>query len=71
MSDEAAARAAIDAVTRLQIAAQVPRRLRDTGLRRELLPQIAEHTLRDRGLFFNPKPTASVDPIVELLERAW
>lgn len=70
-SDEAAARMAIDAVTQLQIAAKVPRRLRDAGLSRDLLPRVAEHTLSDRGLFFNPKRTASVEPVLELLERAW
>lgn len=70
-TDAEAARAAIDAVTELQASAGVPRRLRDTGLDRAKLPAIAEHTLRDRGLFFNPKRTASAEPIVELLERAW
>jgi alcohol dehydrogenase len=70
-SDAEAAQAAIDAVTALQIAAGVPRRLRDTSLEHAKLPAIAEHTLRDRGLFFNPRRTASAEPIVELLERAW
>ncbi len=70
-SDPDAARAAIEAVTALQVGAGVPRRLRDTSLDRTMLPQIAEHTLRDRGLFFNPKRTASVEPILDLLERAW
>lgn len=70
-SDAAAARAAIDAVIRLQADAKVPTRLRDTVLDRDLLPRIAEHTLRDRGLYFNPKPTASVEPVLALLERAW
>jgi alcohol dehydrogenase class IV len=70
-SNADAARAAVDAVTELQIAAKVPRRLRDTGLDHALLPRIAEHTLRDRGLFFNPKRTASAEPILALLEQAW
>lgn len=70
-SVDAGARAAIDAVQTLQENARVPRRLRDTGLDRDLLPAIAEHTLRDRGLFFNPKRTSSAEPILALLERAW
>lgn len=70
-SDEAGARAAIDAVTQLQIASKVPRRLRDTTLDRALLPKIAEYTLGDRGLFFNPKRTHSAEPILRLLEQAW
>jgi alcohol dehydrogenase len=70
-SDEFAARRTIDAVRQLQIDAGVPRRLRDTGLDHAMLGEIAEHTLRDRGLFFNPKRTASAEPILALLEQAW
>ena len=70
-SAEAGARAAIEAVVSLQEQAQVPRRLRDTGLDHGMLPAIADHTLRDRGLYFNPKRTRSAEPILELLERAW
>ena len=71
MSDDKAAGAAIEAVRQLQIDARVPRRLRDTSLDRSLLPKIAEHTLVDRGLYFNPKLTHSAEPILRLLEQAW
>ena len=71
MDEAAAARAGIDAVRALQRAAKVPTRLRDTGLDRSLLPAIAADTLGDRGLYFNPRRTDSVDPIVRLLEEAW
>jgi alcohol dehydrogenase len=71
MDRRAAAQAAIDAVRRLQQAAGVPMRLRDTSLKREMLPQIAEHTLYDRGLFFNPRRTSSAEPILKVLEEAW
>jgi alcohol dehydrogenase len=70
-SDAWAAEAAIEAVRELQRKAKVPNRLRDTALNRDLLPRIAEHTLRDRGLFFNPKRTATSEPILRLLEEAW
>jgi alcohol dehydrogenase len=70
-SDAFAAEAAIDAVRELQRKAKVPNRLRDTGLDRNLLPRIAEHTLLDRGLFFNPKRTATSEPVLRLLEGAW
>ena len=66
-----AAEAAIEAVRELQRAAKVPMRLRDTTLDRSMLPQIAEHTLLDRGLFFNPRPTESAAPILKILEGAW
>ena len=68
---EQAAQAGIDAVRRLQADARVPTRLRDTGLDEALLPAIAEHTLRDRGLFFNPRRTESAAPILDLLKQAW
>lgn len=66
-----AARAAIDAVIRLQHRCGVPTRLRDTGLDRSLLPAIADDTLRDRGLYFNPRRTDAAGPILQLLEQAW
>lgn len=65
------AKAGIDAVRSLQAAAGVPTRLRDTGLDKALLPAIAEDTLGDRGVFFNPRRTESVEPILELLHSAW
>jgi alcohol dehydrogenase len=49
----------------------VPTRLRDTGLDCALLPAIAADTLRDRGLFFNPRRTENAEPIVDILEQAW
>lgn len=63
--------AGIEAVRALQAAAKVPTRLRDTGLKRELIPAIAEDTLKDRGLFFNPRRTENAAPIIALLEQAW
>jgi alcohol dehydrogenase len=71
MDFDAAAKAGIDAVRKLQRDARVPTRLRDTGLDRALLPAIADDTMRDRGLYFNPRRTDSADAIVELLEQAW
>ena len=71
MSDAAAAEAAVNAVAALQQSSKVPQRLRDTSLDRALLPAIAEQTLGDRGLYFNPKPTHSAEPILRLLEQAW
>ncbi|HYF20343.1 MAG TPA: iron-containing alcohol dehydrogenase [Ramlibacter sp.] len=65
------AEAAIERVRELQGLAQVPTRLRDTGLERGLLPLIAEHTMVDRGLYFNPRRTDSVQAVLDLLEGAW
>jgi alcohol dehydrogenase len=71
LTAEAAAQAGIDAVKALQRDSKVPTRLRDTGLDRALLPAIAADTLRDRGLFFNPRRTENAAPIVDVLEQAW
>lgn len=65
------AQAAIEQVRALQRQARVPTRLRDTGLDRSLLPAIAQDTMADRGLYFNPRRTDSVEAVVQLLEEAW
>jgi alcohol dehydrogenase class IV len=70
-SPASSAEQAVAAVRQLQIAAKVPTRLRDTGLDRALLPAIAQDTLGDRGLYFNPRRTASADAVLQLLEEAW
>lgn len=70
-SDREAAVAAIEAVQALQRAARIPMRLRDTKLDRALLPEIAAHTLLDRGLFFNPRRTRDAASVLAILEEAW
>lgn len=70
-SEAERAQAAIDRVRGLQRDAGVPTRLRDSGLDRAKLPQIAQHALADRGLYFNPRRTDSIAPVLALLEAAW
>jgi alcohol dehydrogenase class IV len=70
-SDLDIAASGIEAVRALQRDAKVPTRLRDTKMDRSLLPAIAEDTLKDRGVYFNPRRTESSAPILELLENAW
>jgi len=65
------AEAAISAVECLQAELGVPRRLRDTGLDRTLLPQIADLAIGDRGLYFNPRRAAGPHEVLALLEAAW
>jgi alcohol dehydrogenase len=55
----------------LQAELGVPRRLRDTGLDRTLLPQIADLAIGDRGLYFNPRRAAGPHEVLALLEAAW
>lgn len=66
-----AAQAAIAAVRALQAAAGVPTRLRDTRLERHLLSAIAQDTLHDRGLYFNPRRVHDPADILDLLNQAW
>jgi hypothetical protein len=40
-------------------------------LDRSLLAAIAQDTMSDRGLYFNPRRTDSADAVMALLEAAW
>lgn len=71
LSPSAAADRAISAIEALQAEARVPRRLRDAGFDRTLIPAIAEMTLSDRGAYFNPIPAAPKADIASLMEKAW
>lgn len=48
-----------------------PRRLRDLGLARTVLPRVADKVMGERGLYFNPRPIAGADEVESLLEQAW
>jgi alcohol dehydrogenase class IV len=71
MTDVAAAAAAVEALESLQRELGVPSRLRDTTLKRELLPAIADHAMGDRALYFNPGPSPRPETVLALLEAAW
>ena len=71
MSDEAATKAAVQAVIDLQLDLGVPMRLRDTTLQHGLLPAIADHAMGDRALYFNPGHTPKPEAVLALLEAAW
>lgn len=70
-ADEAAAGRAADAVASFARQIGAPGRLRDLGVPRDQLSTAAEDVLHDRGLYFNPKPIASADPILAIYEAAW
>ena len=69
--DDAAAARAADAVATFTKLIGAPARLRDLGVPRNQLPAAAEDVLHDRGLYFNPKPITSVEPILAIYEAAW
>jgi alcohol dehydrogenase len=73
LSDEDAARRGIDLLRDLQRRVRAPARLRDlpTPPTPAMLRQVAEDTLGDRGLYFNPRPVSTAEQVLELLEQAW
>ena len=56
-----------------QLSAQlgVPQRLRDIGVPRPALARIAQKTLGERGLYFNPRQVLEAGEILDLLEQAY
>lgn len=71
LGESEAAERGLAAVEKLQARARVPRRLRDVGFDRALIPAIAAMTLSDRGAYFNPIPAAPKEDIEGVLEAAW
>ncbi len=59
---------AADVVRDLVKSLGLPWRLSEVMLGRSHFRQIAEHTMHDRGVRFNPRPIRSADDIVEILE---
>ena len=49
----------------------VPTRLRDIGVAQDALAVIAQKTMGERGLYFNPRPVSHASEILELLQQAY
>jgi maleylacetate reductase len=49
----------------------MPRRLRDAGIERAQLPQLAENCMLDDWTWSNPKPIRSAEQVMEILEMAY
>ena len=58
-------------VVALQAELGVPKRLRDIGIAKDLLPTIANKVMGERGLYFNPRPVTHPDEVEVLLQAAW
>jgi alcohol dehydrogenase len=71
LSDEAAARAAADAVWELTRKIGMPQRLREVGVPREGLARCAEDALSDGSIVYNPKPVLDAAETLGVLEAAW
>jgi alcohol dehydrogenase len=62
---------AIERVQALQAAIGVPTRLRDIGVPREALDNVARKAMGERGIYFNPRTPRGPEEIAALLEQAW
>ena len=49
----------------------VPTRLRDIGVAQDALAVIAQKTMGERGLYFNPRPVSHASEILALLQQAY
>jgi len=70
MGAEESARAAVEAVRDLSARVGLPRRLREAGVPRESLAEVADAALSDGSIVYNPRP-ADAASLAELLEAAW
>jgi alcohol dehydrogenase len=71
LAEDEAARSLGARLAALQQTSGVPNRLRDIGIERSALPAIADQTLHERGLHYNPRTIERVAEVLELLEAAW
>ena len=49
----------------------LPLRLRELGVPREGLRQLARDALDDYSIHTNPKPVTATEQVLEVLEQAW
>jgi alcohol dehydrogenase len=61
----------IEWIELLSIALDVPQRLRDIGVTQTSLHAIAQKTMGERGLYFNPRQVLDANEIFDLLQQAY
>lgn len=71
MSDEEAAQAAIDAVFELSKKIGLPQKLSEVGVEESGLEAIAELSLSDGTIVYNPKMIFEADQVMEVLKKAF
>lgn len=70
-SDQQMAEATADAVHELVAQLGLPQRLRDASVPESLLPKLAENMLKSGSVRDNPKPVATLDDAMGILQAAW
>lgn len=68
---DCAGQPAAEAVAQLVAALGLPQRLRDVGVREEMLDEIAEKSMLDRWIHTNPRRIESAAAVRKLLAAAW
>ena len=71
MSDEDATMAAIDAINDLTVKIGLPRKLSEVGVEESGLEAIAELSLSDGAIVYNPKLIFEADQVMEVLRKAY
>ena len=66
-----ALQAASDAIRNLLAAIRAPQRLRDSGITRDSLQELAGDAMQDWFLHLNPRKVTSPDELLGVLEAAW
>lgn len=61
----------VEWIRRLQQVTAVPTRLRDLGIPQDALPAVAQKTMHERGLAYNPRPVTDASQIEPILMAAW
>jgi alcohol dehydrogenase class IV len=61
----------VGAIRSLQAGIGVPTRLRDIGVPDDALERIAAKTMRERGLYYNPRQVADAAEVRALLDAAF
>jgi len=70
-TDQEIAEATAQAIYELISKLNVPQRLQDTDIDKQLLPKLAENMLKSKAIKNNPKPVNTFDDAMSILNAAW
>ena len=71
INDENSGEAVANAISALTKKMGVPQKLREVGVPEEGLAKLAENTLADGAIVYNPKPVSDAEEVLGVLKNAW
>jgi len=71
INDENSGEAVATAINRMTKKMGVPQKLRDVGVPEDGLAQLAENTLSDGSIVYNPKPVFDAEEVLSVIMQAW